>query len=46
MSDPDGNGVELYRDRPEDQWPRDAEGKLAMVTQPLDVEGLLAELDS
>ena len=46
MSDPDGNGVELYRDRPEDQWPREAGGKLAMVTRPLDVEGLLAVLDS
>jgi catechol 2,3-dioxygenase len=38
--------VELAADRPEDQWPRDAEGKLAMVTRPLDVDGLLAELDS
>ena len=46
LRDPDGNGVELYRDRPQDQWPRDAEGKLAMTTRPLDVEGLLAELDS
>ena len=46
LRDPDGNGVELAADRPEDQWPRDREGKLAMVTRPLDVEGLLAELDS
>jgi catechol 2,3-dioxygenase len=45
MRDPDGNGVELYRDRPEEQWPRDDEGRLAMVTRPLDVEDLLAELD-
>jgi catechol 2,3-dioxygenase len=45
LSDPDGNGVELYRDRPEDQWPRDPEGNLAMVTRPLDVEDLLAELE-
>jgi catechol 2,3-dioxygenase len=46
LRDPDGNGVELAADRPGDQWPRDREGKLAMVTRPLDVEGLLAELDS
>jgi catechol 2,3-dioxygenase len=45
LRDPDGNGVELAWDRPEDQWPRDLEGKLAMVTRPLDVEDLLAELD-
>ncbi|BBL78791.1 glyoxalase [Rubrobacter xylanophilus] len=44
LRDPDGNGVELYCDRPEEQWPRDAEGNLAMVTRPLDVEDLLAEL--
>ncbi len=46
LRDPDGNGVELYRDRPEDQWPRGEDGNLAMVTRPLDVEDLLAELDS
>ena len=45
LRDPDDNGVELAADRPEDQWPRDTEGKLAMVTRPLDVDGLLAELD-
>src|SRR5829696_8292265 len=45
LQDPDGNGVELYRDRPQDEWPRTPEGGLAMVTRPLDVEGLLAELD-
>ena len=45
LRDPDGNGVELYRDRPEDQWPRTEDGNLAMVTRPLDVEDLLAELD-
>jgi catechol-2,3-dioxygenase len=37
-------GVELYRDRPQDEWPRTADGELAMVTCPLDVEGLLSEL--
>jgi len=42
LRDPDGNGVELYHDRPRDAWPRDAAGELAMVTQPLDLEALLA----
>ena len=45
LRDPDGNGVELYKDRPQVQWPRDRDGGIAMVTRPLDVEGLLAELD-
>jgi catechol 2,3-dioxygenase len=43
LRDPDGNGVELYRDRPESQWPRDAEGNVAMITEPLDLDGLLRE---
>lgn len=43
LRDPDGNGVELYRDRPKEQWPMDAAGHLEMVTQPLDVAALLAE---
>ena len=43
LRDPDGNGIELYRDRPREEWPRDAEGKVAMVTRPLDVEALIAE---
>ncbi len=43
LRDPDGNGVELYRDRPKEQWPMDAAGRLEMVTQPLDVAALLAE---
>ena len=43
LRDPDENGVELYWDRPKEEWPRDAEGKLAMVTRRLDVEGLLRE---
>jgi catechol 2,3-dioxygenase len=43
LRDPDGNGVELYWDRPRELWPRDAEGKLAMVTQRLDLDDLLAE---
>ena len=45
LRDPDNNGVELYRDRPEAEWPRDANGKLAMVTRRLDLTDLLAELD-
>ena len=43
LRDPDGNGVELYRDRPEADWPRDASGALRMVTNPLDVHALLAD---
>ncbi|RVT87114.1 glyoxalase [Rhodobacteraceae bacterium CCMM004] len=43
LDDPDGNGVELYRDRPEAAWPRGADGRLAMVNRPLDVAGLVAE---
>jgi catechol 2,3-dioxygenase len=42
LRDPDQNGLELYRDRPESEWPRDAEGGIAMVTERLDLEGLLA----
>lgn len=42
VSDPDGNGVELYRDRPESQWPRDAVGNLAMVNDPIDLKELLS----
>jgi catechol 2,3-dioxygenase len=40
--DPDRNGVELYRDRPEAEWPRGEDGSLVMYTQPLDLEPLLA----
>lgn len=43
LRDPDGNGVELYRDRPEAEWPRDAQGNLAMVNAPVDLHALLAE---
>ena len=42
LRDPDGNGVELYRDRPQEEWPRNADGSLAMTTQRLDLEDLLA----
>lgn len=43
LRDPDGNGVELYRDRPPEKWPRDDEGRIAMTTGPLDIEALLRE---
>jgi catechol 2,3-dioxygenase len=42
LRDPDGNGVELYWDKPKEKWPRDPDGGLAMITRPLDLEGLLA----
>lgn len=46
LDDPDGNGVELYWDRPREEWPPPAPGeKVAMYTRPLDLPGLLAELD-
>ena len=41
LRDPDENGVELYRDRPQAEWPRNADGSLAMFTRRLDVEDLL-----
>ena len=43
LRDPDGNGVELYWDRPRDQWPRSPQGGVAMYTRRLDLDGLLAE---
>src|SRR6516164_889603 len=43
LRDPDGNGVELYRDRPEPEWPRTPRGELAMFTRALDLDSLLAE---
>ncbi len=44
LRDPDGNGIELYRDRPEDEWPRSADGQgVAMVNAPLDLDALLSE---
>lgn len=42
LRDPDGNGLELYCDRPREAWPRDARGGVAMYTRALDLEGLLA----
>ena len=46
LNDPDGNGVELYRDRPRAEWPVNANGELEMVTGRLDLEGLLNELEA
>ena len=44
LRDPDGNGVELYWDRPEEEWPRPPDGRgVAMYTEPVDVQALLAE---
>ena len=43
LHDPDHNGVEIYWDRPQEQWPRAADGSLAMFTRHLDLGGLLAE---
>jgi catechol 2,3-dioxygenase len=45
LDDPDGNGVELYRDRAEADWPRAPDGTLAMGTKRLDVQALLAEAE-
>jgi len=45
LNDKDGNGVELYWDRPKEEWPLDAEGNILMGTDALDLEGLLATLD-
>ncbi len=45
LDDPDENGVELYWDRPEAQWPRKQDGSIEMFTRPLDISNLLSELD-
>ena len=44
LRDPDDNGLELYRDRPKEEWPRAADGSIAMTTSPLDLDALLREL--
>ncbi len=44
LKDPDQNGVELYRDRPESEWPRNPDGSLAMYTRRLDLDDLLSTL--
>jgi catechol 2,3-dioxygenase len=45
LRDPDGNGIEIYRDRPREEWPRDPDGSLTMVTEPLDLRALVRELE-
>jgi catechol 2,3-dioxygenase len=45
LRDPDENGIELYRDRPREEWPRSPEGEFTMFTRPLDVRALLAEAE-
>ena len=45
LADPDQNGIELYHDRPRDEWPRSADGELHMFTAPLDIEALLREAE-
>jgi catechol 2,3-dioxygenase len=46
LRDPDGNGVELYWDRPQAEWPRGTDGGLVMVTERLDLQKLLAEAEA
>ncbi len=46
LRDPDENGVELYHDRPQDQWPRNSDGSLGMFTRRLDLEDLLRQAKS
>lgn len=42
LNDPDGNGVELYWDRPQEEWPKNSDGSLHMYTHPLDLDSLLS----
>jgi catechol 2,3-dioxygenase len=46
LNDPDQNGVELYWDRPRDQWPKNKDGSIDMFTQYLDTDGLLKEIEN
>lgn len=43
LDDPDGNGIELYHDRPKEEWPRDSNGELAMITAYFDLDQLIKE---
>jgi hypothetical protein len=45
LRDPDGNHLELYWDRPRDEWPRDADGSLRIITEPLDLDAMRATVD-
>jgi catechol 2,3-dioxygenase len=44
LEDPDGNGIELYWDKPKDQWPKKSDGTLEMYTNSLDIDGLMQEI--
>ncbi|HST26525.1 MAG TPA: VOC family protein [Gaiellaceae bacterium] len=46
LHDPDHNGIELYRDRPRDEWPKDEQGNFTMYTRPVDLQSLLDEADN
>jgi catechol 2,3-dioxygenase len=45
LNDPEGNGIEIYRDRPRDEWQRNDEGVLQMATLPLDIDGVMGTVD-
>ncbi|SKC72908.1 VOC family protein [Ohtaekwangia koreensis] len=45
LNDPDNNGIELYWDRPKEEWPLKHDGTIEMYTRPLDLQGLLKELE-
>jgi len=45
LRDRDGNGIEIYADRPQTEWPRDSNGNIIMYTRPLNLESLMAELE-
>jgi len=46
FQDPDGNGIEIYADRPREQWPKDKNGELTMYTRPLNFDSLMRELEA
>src|SRR5437763_14065717 len=46
LHDPDGNGIELYRDRPREEWTKDPSGKTTMYTRQIDFDGLMKELEA
>jgi catechol 2,3-dioxygenase len=45
LRDPELNGIEIYRDRPTEEWPHDADGRIRMASDPIDAEGILSEAD-
>ena len=46
LTDPEGNGIEIYRDRPREEWALDEQGRVAMGTDPLDIDGLIELLET